>query len=496
MKRVYLYIACIASFMILGAMSGCGDNTDFCLPHILTQDELDEIARQDSIKNEQMNSINADLKLNYTVDVTISQTLYDGASLAIELDKIASLFEITTQELLAGIAGESGAPEVKGFAIQGTTHADVGSATNTNSPWGHWWDANGDVTTWGADAMVFAEFNPEEGLFAIGQYPGHLTDGQTFEFIECLKYNEKRVAVIVTINAKAPGEITASVVGTQELSVEMTPKSDYTQESVRFDLAKTLSDLGISSMDEVQFIAVNEDGSYAQEAVTVNGFWFDMNGFVGAWGDNASVYTSYGDEDNDFDADQIGLGQMPGTMKAGQEVVIQYGFLANNKIEMLKIKVVVNAYEDPETRPEGVPATIEKDIQLTKQYDDTYSSVELDVKDLLRDAFKMTTYEIFSAKQSGDLKLYLNEESTDEPEYTSDAPGYWIDEAGAPGKYAEGVIWCSLGGNETSLYLYGGNHPGNCSPNGQVVKTKVIITCNGGKAIFNLTYSVTTKTTE
>ena len=130
MKKIYLYIACIASF--LGVMTACGDNTDFCLPHILTQDELDEIARQDSIKNEQMNSINADLKLNYTVDIMISQTLYDGASLAIDIDKIAELFEITPEELLAGIAGESGAPEVKGFAIQGTTHADVGSATNTN----------------------------------------------------------------------------------------------------------------------------------------------------------------------------------------------------------------------------------------------------------------------------------------------------------------------------------------------------------------------------
>ena len=489
MKKIYLYIACIASF--LGVMTACGDNTDFCLLHILTQDELDEIARQDSIKNEQMNSINADLKLNYTVDIMISQTLYDGASLAIDIDKIAELFEITPEELLAGIAGESGAPEVKGFAIQGTTHADVGSATNTNSPWGHWWDANGDVTTWGADAMVFAEFNPEEATFAIGQYPGHLTDGQTLEFIECLKYNEKRAAVIVTVKAKAPGEITASVVGTQELSIDVTPKSDYTQDPIRFDLAKVLSDLGISSMDEVQFIGVNEDGSYAQEAVTMNGFWYDTNGFVGAWGDNASVYTTYGDEDNDFEADQIGLGQMPNNLKAGQEVTIQYGFLANNKIEMLKIKVNVQAYQDPETRPEGQPVIIEKEITLTKKYDDTYSSVEYDVKELLRDAFKMTTYEIFSEKQNGDLKMYLNVAAEEEPEYTSDAPGYWIDAEGNPSKYADGIIWCSLGGNETNLYLYGGNHPGNCNPNGQTVKTQVIITCNGGKAIFNVTYDVT-----
>ena len=489
MKKIFLYMSCIAT--LLGAMSSCGDNEDFSVPHILTQDELDEIARQDSIKNAQMNSINADLILEYNVNITISQSLYDGATLEIDNQKIADLFGISVQELLDGIAGEAGAPEIKGFAIQGSTHADVGSATNTNSPWGHWWDANGDITTWGADAMVFAEFNPEKGAFAVGQYPGHLSDGQQIRIIECLKYNEKRVAVVMYITAAEAGQITAGVVGTQELELVMTPKSDYSQEPVQFDLAKALSDLGIGSMDEVQFIGVNEDGSYAQEAVTYNGFWYDLNGFVGSWGDNASVYTSYGDEDEGFDADCVGVGQMPGNLSAGDVVTIQYGFLANNKIEMLKIKITISAYQDPETRPSGNPTTIEQDITFTKAYDDTYSSQQLDVKEVLRDAFKMTTYEIFSAKQNGELKVYLGEETEEEPSYTADAPGYWINGDGEASGWGDGIIWCSLGGNEESLYLYGGNHPGNCDPNGQTVTTKMIITCNGGKAIFNITYNVT-----
>ena len=41
-----------------------------------------------------------------------------------------------------------------------------------------------------------------------------------------------------------------------------------------------------------------------------------------------------------------------------------------------------------------------------KAYDDYYGSIQFDVKDALRDAFKMTTYEIYSAKMSGDLKIY------------------------------------------------------------------------------------------
>ena len=94
-----------------------------------------------------------------------------------------------------GIAQEDGAPEIKGFAIQGTTHADYASATNTGSTWGHWWNADGDVVNWGTTAMVFAEFDYDEGYFNVGQYPGHLTDEQTVTVIECLKYNEKRVRI-------------------------------------------------------------------------------------------------------------------------------------------------------------------------------------------------------------------------------------------------------------------------------------------------------------
>ena len=103
----------------------------------------------------------------------------------------------------------------------------------------------------------------------------------------------------------------------------------------------------------------------------------------------------------------------------------------------------------------------------------------------------MTKDGIYSAKMRGDLKIDLNEEKEEDPSYTADVPGYWIDAAGQASGWGDGIIWCSLGGNETSLYLYGGNHPGNCSTEGQTVNTKVIITCNGGKAIFNLTYDVT-----
>lgn len=497
MKRIYLYIAVLASIIGGFGLTGCGDNDDFSTPHILTDEEIAEIARQDSILEAQRNSINANLILEYSVDLTISSTSYDGTTLLPEWNKIAETFGLTKEEIIAGIQEADGAPEITGFAIQGSTHADVSGASNTNGYWGHWWDANGDVTTWGESAVVYCEFYGEDGeeVINIGQYPGHLTDGQTVKIIECLKYNEIRVAVVITINCHALGEVEATIVGTQELTVEQNPTFNYETTPVTFDLNQVYSNLGISSLSEASIISVNADGSYAQECTATNGYWYDMDGFAGSWDDNASMFIEYYGLESDADPediDKLYVGQYPEHMSAGDSKTVKYGFLANNKIEMITVTLNVVAYQDPETPPTGDVITDKViDVEISKTWDDTFSNVQYDVKDVLRDAFKMTTYQIFQAKMSGDLVIYCGEESEEAPTYTSDAPGYWLDAQGVSCTYGENsLIFCCLGGSETELYLYAGNHPTSCVP-GTTVNTAYIITCNGGKVTVNLTLKIT-----
>ncbi|WP_321372506.1 DUF4859 domain-containing protein [uncultured Draconibacterium sp.] len=482
MKKIHILL--ILALVITAGLFSCEDNEGFSNMHVLTDDEIAEIARQDSIAEAQKNMINADLILEYSMNINISASLYDGGPLEIELDKIAEAFGITEEELVAGIAGESGAPEIKGFAIDGSTHNDFASAANTNAPWGHWWDANGDVVDYGEEAMVFAEFWPEDAYFSIGQYPGHLVEGQQVVFIEGLKYNEIRVAVVITVNATVPGAIVADVVSEQDIAVDVTPKSVYDADAVDFDLDAVLADLGVASMDEVSFIGVNEDGSYATETVTGNGFWYDFNGFVGAWGDDASVYTNYGD----FEANQISIGQYPDHLAEGDTYLIKYGFMANNKIVMLNIAINVTGYVDPETAPEGDPVSTTIDAQLSKEYSDDYASVTFDVQETLRQAFKMTTYQIHLALNSGEMKVYQGE-ITDSVTYTADAPGYWLGADGSAVPYADGIVWTSLGHSETALYLYGGNHPANAVA-GDEVTTTYIVEYNGTTVTINLTFSI------
>jgi hypothetical protein len=430
-----------------------------------------------------------DYKLDYPVEIAISAVSYEGVKVNLDFATIASHLGITKDELLQSMAGTIDEPDVTLYAIggPGTSDVEVGTPSNTNGIWGHWWDANGLLTTWGETAMVFAEYLAGDEFISIGQYPGRLTVGQVVEFYECIKYNDIRVACHFIVKAKAAEVIQATIVNTQALSIEVLEKSTYEMDSVQFNLTQTLTDLGVASMEEVKLIGVNADGSFAQEKSADNGYWINREGFVSSWGAGAVVYTDYKLASG---SSYVGIGQFPDSLKAGQEFTIKFGFLANNKIEMLAITIKVAGYIDPETPPAGNPSNLTLTVAMNQPYNTAYTSVQFDVKETLREAFKMTTYQIHKAINSGELRLYQGAVADTAPGYTADAPGYWLSSEGNVTTWGnDSKIWCSLGHTETALYLYGGNHP-DIAATGDVIVTKYIATCNGGSATFDITYKV------
>ena len=497
MKKLSYIASALLLFAVVSLFSSCGDNENFWGPHTLTDDELAEMARQDSIKQAQRERIDADLILEYTVEFYLSGNSYDGAPVKIDMDAIANEFGVDKSALGIALNGDGGI-DVTGFAIEGSTHADNMTSSNSGAWWGHWWDKNGDVKNWGEDAMVFAEFRYDEekgeGTFNVGQYPGHLVADQEVKFIEALKYQDKRVAIVITAIARERGEVKATIVASNKLTLETAPNDTYAAVAVPgFDTDAALAALGAGSWADVAWVCTNADGSYAQEySADAPGFWYDKEGFSGAWGDNASVYAT-------FQEGEIRIGQMPGQMTAGSTVTINFSAMYDNKIVENIITVVITAYKDPETAPEGEPASIEKDITLTKAYDAEWGSTEeLDVKEELRQCFKMTTYQIFSALKSGEMKMWVNEignmanEETGVPSYTGEAPGWWLNAEGAPVSWGdEAVAYVFLGISEESLAFYGGNHPDNCTPTGATIKTKYIIEYNGITATYNITFDIT-----
>ncbi len=432
MKRNYLYVIPLAMLMIFG-MTGCGDNTDFFKEHNLTDEELAELARQDSIKQEQLASINADLVLYYNVSFSASSTSYDGYDLyfpADDMAQIVSLFGLSSQEQLVEMIWDL---DVTPFAIEGSSHQDNMTSSTSSSVWGHWWTAEGDVTTWGVSSVIFTEFWSDDDntnpYFSCGQYPGLLSPGDTFTVIEGLTYNDKRVALVITFNIEALEEVSASVVGTQSLSMSMPVNTTYKTWEVEFDLDKTLSDLGVSSMDECKFVGLNADGSYAQEyTADPYGFYYDHDGYVGYWGDDATVFVVYyygdGAAYNTF-----AVGQMPDGTAVGDEYNVSIGALANNKIEMFEINIQIT---DKETISGTVVGTqeISAEIPVDKDWTFDESPVTFDLDKVLSD---------LGVSSADELTIVgVNEDGTYTDDYTTDPPGFWYNAQGYVCDYGNG----------------------------------------------------------
>ena len=503
MKKIFFYL--IASVLTSGFFTSCGDNEDISSLHVLTDEEIAEIRRQEIIDSINAATINVDLLIEQDVTVTILANGYDGTKVDIDTVQIAEFFGITPTQLNEGIMnmrsdvfGTYDAPKIVGFCIEGTTHADNMTAYNTNSCWGHWWDENGNTTAWGDNARVYCEYDPEARQMHIGQMPGLLTDGQYIEIIECLKYQDLRVGIKFKVTAAAMGEVKAEIVNTQQLSLAVAPNDAYATTLVQFDLEKALSDLGISSIAEAKFVGYKPDGSFAQEySADPNGFYYDKEGFVGSWGDNASVFVTHPAVGGDTETteDYIAVGQMPGAMVEGDQITVNFGIMANNKIEMLEIAIEIIGYQDPETKPEGDPYEKTIDVTLEKGYTADWSGAVsyTDIQEILRDAFKMTTYELYTANKEGTFKMYVGEVGTEAPEYTAAAPGYWLTGEGVATGFGENsAVFAELHMSETSIDITVGNHPDMCDPNGMTIPVTLVCVVDGnaGKVTINLTIKI------
>lgn len=300
-------------------------------------DEGDNPGQQSGLQEE----LGLDLLLEYSLSFKASSTGYDGDTVTADLEAIADLFGITLEELYIGVdSGETSDGTVfKCYGINYTSQTDESSASSTNAPWGHWWDAEGEATTWAdGDGALFGEFYTENGYWIIGQYPGGLSEGADFHCIEAIKYNSLKAGIHFTVSTPAAIDYSvATIAGSQDLTLEVEVRSDYTSDPVEFDLATALSNIGASSIDDITWVAIDTT-SYTDQAETGTGFWYDSTGTYCTYsGGYPTLYTEY------ISNDTIGIGQNPGVAEAGKTYPISYGLYYEGKIEMLNIAVSVVA---------------------------------------------------------------------------------------------------------------------------------------------------------
>lgn len=501
MKKSTLSKLLLFSTIFIGLMA-C-EKDDVSTKHTLTEEEQ---RIKDSIEAAK-NAINADYIIGYEITLPLDTTAYRNVEIAVEDSLIAHLGYSSAEELTAAFGTVDGGlqidEEITVFAVNKSTGFDYTSGYTANGI-GYWFDGSGDVTTWGAEgeaAKLYTEFDSESFTFYVGQYPNRLTTGDHHKLIFMMKKGDERLAIVffVTVGDYYVEETPeADIVATNELSLEVVPDNSYAATDLAFDFAAAASAMGISSADlsdDFTVFGINADGSMTSNYTADAGYWYTKSGNVTTWGsEGVAVYVNYAEG-------IFSIGQYPEAAVEGDEYVVKIGLMHNASLKMVvyEITVKIIGYVDPEEPLEGDPYSVDKSYEAAQVYAaDWSSSTTIDVKDVMRDAFKMTTYQIHKAIEDGTLvfkglnadgSVYTGEGET--PVSTATPPGHWYALTGDVtvwgSETAVPAVYSELGHTNESLEFHIGHHPDNAKAGDEVTITQ-IAELNGGKVTF--TFSV------
>ncbi|MBN2611572.1 MAG: DUF4859 domain-containing protein [Bacteroidales bacterium] len=358
MKKIIFATFVLLAFVGLFFVSCEKDDSS---KHEYTQEELDEIARQDSLKQ----IIPADYIYSIDITVPISKG-YDGVVVTVDSAKLIELFEYTSVAEIATALGtlEGGVQagnEITFFAYNYSTKYEVTNPSTTNY-FGHWFDANGDVCSWGDQAYLFCEKVDTFSLdFRIGLFPDRPTVGNVYKIVEAMKYDQTTVAFLFNVTI-APEEVVevpvTTLEGTQNINIEAEKAAGWVDHELEFDSVTIANAIGCDPKEAIIY-GVNSDGSLFDGGYTANnGFWFNRSGEICSWGSEAiAMYMEYR-----TDAQRIGVGQMPDSCFVGETYSAKLAFV--NLTTLKQYNVVVNMTI---TEPTSLPypeTTLETTINL------------------------------------------------------------------------------------------------------------------------------------
>lgn len=325
--------------------------------HEYTAEELAEIARQDSLKK----LIPADYVFTHNVSIPISAG-YGGVTVNLDTTgKLLTLLDYKTiPELVKAMGtvtdGVQTGNDITFYAYNYSTKYEVNNPSTTNS-FGHWFDANGDVVSWGDQANLFLEKQDSTTLnFTLGIFPDRPVIGTVYHIVEAMKYDKTKVAFLFNVTITDIEIPVTTLVGTQNIPFEAKQDANYTTTPLDFDVAGITSAIG-SDPAAAKIYGVNANGSLYLGGLTANnGCWFNKAGDVCKWGDTGvAMFAEY-----DATNQKINVGQFPDSTVVGQSYTARLGFVFNK----LQYNVVFTMTVTQPTEVSYPVTTLEATINL------------------------------------------------------------------------------------------------------------------------------------
>jgi hypothetical protein len=348
-------------------------------------------------------------------------------------------------------------------------------------------------------AVAFAVMSCDEGI--VSQKHEYTEEELAFrDSLEAARNNVKANFVIVTdVNLPFDDE--------NYSGVEVEVDTDVVLQKLGY---ATLADLtaafgtvegGAQTGHQVSFFAINKSTGYDYTGFTANGLghWFDGGGDVVSWGETAHLYSEFNAETFTFF-----IGQYPDRLVEGETYKIIQAVKKGSYRLAFVFNIKVGAtpdYVDPETPPAGVPKVVEKEYEVNQTFASDWSAnTRIDLKEVLRDAFKKTTYQIHTAIESGELvfsgvntdgSIYKDGEG--KPVSTANHPGHWFSINGNVTTWGDATnkpfVYSELVHDNALLEMSIGLHPENAKA-GDAATIKQIAEYNGGKVTLIFKFKV------
>jgi hypothetical protein len=351
--------------------------------HHYTEEELKEIARQDSLKQ----IIPADYV--FTQDVTVPLTDdYSGITVSLvtqeyEQKLLDSLGFNSISEIVTALGTLEGGVQVGNditfFAYNYSTKYEYTSPSTTNY-FGHWFDANGDVCNWGDQAYLFLEKQDTFTLnFTLGMFPSRPTVGATYHIVEAMKYDSYKVAFLfnVTIGEEVPLVYpVTTIVGTQTLDVSEDQDNTYAPTPVAINASDIETAIGITpGSAELYGIDASDDSLYIDGFTANTGYWYTGTGDVTNWGTaGCTLFGEYNSTDQ-----VINVGQFPDSAVVGETYTIKMAFVNLDNLKQYNIVINVTITQPAAVYPETtLELTLDLALTVPPNNDYTATSLALD----------------------------------------------------------------------------------------------------------------------
>jgi hypothetical protein len=336
-KFIFSAMAFMAIFGLL--FVSCDKDSE---KHEYTEEELAEMRRQDSLRQ----LIPADYIFHQDVNIPISAG-YGGVTVTLDTTgKLLELFEYTTvPQLLAALGtiqdGAQTGNDITFYAYNYSTKYEVPNPSTTNY-FGHWFDANGDVCSWGDQAYLFCEKKDTFSLdFTIGIFPERPPIGSVYHIVEAMKYDTTQVAFLFNVTITDIYVPNTTVVGTQNLTISAAADTTYAATPAAIDTVAIKSGIGVSPQTATLY-GINANGSlYVKGFTANNGFWFNAAGDVCKWGDpDCAIYAEY-----DPATQKINVGQYPKGTAAGKSYIVRFGYVNLANLKQYNVVITLSVTE-------------------------------------------------------------------------------------------------------------------------------------------------------